>query len=57
MKLTFFPASYILYQLSMQFPDEGLVYDYCLDDGGICKIGQDEDDSGDVLGEIEVWFA
>ena len=27
----------------MQFPEEGLVYDYCLDDGGITKDDVDDD--------------
>ena len=24
-----------MFQITMPFPDDGLVYDYCLDDGGI----------------------
>ena len=41
----------------MQFPDEGLVYDYCLDDGGISKIGEDEEETENIsIGLTEVCF-
>ena len=28
----------------MAFPEGGLVYDYCLDDGGVSKTGEEEDE-------------
>ena len=37
----------------MVFPEDGLVYDYCLDDGGISKFG-DDDDVDQTLSGIEV---
>ena len=31
-------------QISMPFPEGGLVYDYTLDDGGASRIGEDEEE-------------
>ena len=31
-------------QISMPFPEGGLGYDYCLDDGGVSKTGEEEDE-------------
>ena len=31
-------------QIIMPFPDGGLVYDYCLDDGGASRIGEEEEE-------------
>ena len=39
----------------MQFPEDGLVYDYSLDDGGISKIGSDDnenDETPSALAEV-----
>ena len=36
--------TYIMLQISMPFPEGGLVYDYCLDDGGVSKIGEEEEE-------------
>lgn len=33
--------------MRMQFPDEGLVYDYKLDDAGISSIEDDEDEDNE----------
>lgn len=35
-------------QLSLPFPEEGLVYDYRLDDAGISNLNEEEDDDEDV---------
>ena len=34
----------IMFQISMPFPEGGLVYDYTLDDGGASRIGEDEEE-------------
>ena len=31
-------------QISMPFPEEGQIYDYRLDDGGVSKTGEDEEE-------------
>ena len=31
-------------QISMPFPEGGLVYDYRLDDGGVSKTGEEEEE-------------
>ena len=37
----------------MQFPSHGLVYDYCLDDGGVSrKTDHDDDDEDHKTGEV-----
>ena len=33
-----------MFQISMPFPEGGLVYDYSLDDGGASRIGEDEEE-------------
>ena len=33
-----------MFQISMPFPEGGLVYDYTLDDGGASRIGEDEEE-------------
>ena len=38
----------------MPFPEDGLVYDYCLDDGGISKFGADDDEIDDKSTGSEV---
>lgn len=38
----------------MPFPEEGLVYDYSLDDGGISKFGSDEDEVAESSSGNEV---
>ena len=38
----------------MLFPEEGLVYDYCLDDGGISSIGLDDREEEAVTTGTEV---
>lgn len=41
----------------MLFPEDGLVYDYCLDDGGISKIGTDDDEVETTSsGEVKHYF-
>ena len=37
----------------MPFPEEGLVYDYCLDDGGISKFNEDEGEEISSGSEVE----
>lgn len=31
----------------MPFPEDGLVYDYCLDDGGVSKTSEEEEEEGE----------
>ena len=35
-------------QVELAFPDEGLVYDYRLDDAGITEADVDDEEGGDV---------
>lgn len=35
------------HNVSMPFPEEGLVYDYKLDDGGVTQIAADDDEEDD----------
>ena len=37
----------------MLFPEDGLVYDYSLDDGGISKFDPDDDEFDDTSSEVE----
>ena len=38
------PYLILMFQISMPFPEGGLVYDYTLDDGGASRIGEDEEE-------------
>ena len=37
-------CSVIMFQISMPFPEGGLMYDYSLDDGGASRIREDEEE-------------
>lgn len=39
-----FKLNLFVLQINMCFPEEGLVYDYRLDDAGISKLGDDTED-------------
>jgi hypothetical protein len=41
----------------MPFPEDGLVYDYSLDDGGISKFGADDDEIDETPSGSEVEFS
>ena len=41
----------------MLFPEDGLVYDYALDDGGISKFDADDDEVDDTSSGSEVQFS
>ena len=41
-------------QISMPFPDEGLVYDYRLDDGGASKTKEDEEEEESKKTKVHV---
>lgn len=42
-------------QCKLLFPEEGLVYDYVLDDAGICSQGKDDLEEEESL-KREVWL-
>ena len=42
--------------MDLAFPEEGLVYDYRLDDGGVSRTGKSDEDEDEDKKSFKVWL-